>query len=331
MDDVKWIKITTNIFDDEKIMLIDSLPDRDAVMVIWLKILTLAGKCNNNGLLTMNDKIAYTDEMLSTIFRRPLNTVRLALETFEDFEMIEIQDNFIMISNWEKHQNIDGLAKIRDQRRKRVKKFRNKQELITSGVTNEITNKCTSNVTSNVTVTLGNAIELDLDLEGERDKDNNKDIEPKETKKNFVSVINDFNSNIELQKALTEYVDMRKKTKGFTVRALELNLSALTSLNYDDANMINVVNHAIMKTWKSFYPLPNLPKSSVLPAYKTKKKEMHIMTAEEIKESEVVSKQIAENLRIMEQNRLKKEEENMPEKKTLWWETKEEDIPGMGN
>lgn len=29
-----------------------------------------------------DNKIAYTDEMLSTIFRRPVNTIRLALKTF---------------------------------------------------------------------------------------------------------------------------------------------------------------------------------------------------------------------------------------------------------
>ena len=42
--EIRWIKITTDIFDDEKIKLIDSFPDRDAIIVIWFKLLTLAGK-----------------------------------------------------------------------------------------------------------------------------------------------------------------------------------------------------------------------------------------------------------------------------------------------
>lgn len=46
MSEIKWIKITTDVFDDEKICLIDALPDHDAILVIWFKILVLAGKLN---------------------------------------------------------------------------------------------------------------------------------------------------------------------------------------------------------------------------------------------------------------------------------------------
>ena len=85
--EVKWIKIVTDIFDDEKMLLIDALPERDAIIVIWLKLLCLAGKQNNGGVFMISDKVAYTDEMLATIFHRPLNTVRHALQTFEQFGM----------------------------------------------------------------------------------------------------------------------------------------------------------------------------------------------------------------------------------------------------
>jgi len=113
MSEIKWIKITTDIFDDEKIRLIDALPDHDAILVIWFKILALAGKHNRNGLLMMSDKVHYTDEMLATIFQRPLNTVRMALGVFEQFGMIEIIDGVITLPNWEKHQNIDGMERIK--------------------------------------------------------------------------------------------------------------------------------------------------------------------------------------------------------------------------
>lgn len=123
--EIKWIKITTDIFDDEKIKLIDSMPDRDALIVIWFKLLTLAGKKNANGLVFLSNRLAYTDEMLSTIFNRPINTVRLALKTFQQFEMIEIADNeIISIRNWEKHQNVEGLTKIREQNKLRQKAYR---------------------------------------------------------------------------------------------------------------------------------------------------------------------------------------------------------------
>ena len=109
MADVKWIKICTDIFDDEKITLIESMPDADGIIVIWFKLLCLAGKQNNGGIFMMNDKLAYTDEMLATIFRRSVNTVRLALNVFEQFGMVEIVNNVVTIPNWEKHQSLDKL------------------------------------------------------------------------------------------------------------------------------------------------------------------------------------------------------------------------------
>lgn len=150
MSEIKWIKITTDIFDDEKIRLIDALPDHDAILVIWFKILALAGKHNRNGLLMMSDKVHYTDEMLATIFQRPLNTVRMSLGIFEQFGMIEIIDGVITLPNWEKHQNIDGMERIKEQTRNRVARHREKQKNLALG-----------NVTGNVTVTDGNALEED--------------------------------------------------------------------------------------------------------------------------------------------------------------------------
>lgn len=162
MSEIKWIKITTDIFDDEKICLIDALPDPDAILVIWFKILTLAGKHNSNGLLMMTDKVHYTDEMLATIFRRPLNTVRMAIGVFEQFGMIEIIDGIISLPNWEKHQNVDGMEKIKEQTRNRVAKYRKKQKNLALG-----------NVTGNVTVTDGNALEED-ENKNRLDKDKSK-------------------------------------------------------------------------------------------------------------------------------------------------------------
>lgn len=152
-ESVKWIKIVTDIFEDEKIMLIETLPEADSIIVIWFKLLCLAGKQNNSGVFLLNNKIAYTDSMLSAIFRRNENVVKLALKTFEEFGMIQILDNVITIPNWDKHQQLDKLELAKEQTRKRVAKYREKQKML---ITSE-----TSNVTSNVTVTESNADRLD--------------------------------------------------------------------------------------------------------------------------------------------------------------------------
>ena len=178
MSEIKWIKITTDIFDDEKICLIDAFPDHDAILVIWFKILALAGKHNRNGLLMMSDKVHYTDEMLATIFRRPLNTVRMALGIFEQFGMVEIIDGVITLPNWEKHQNIDGMEKIKEQTRNRVARHREKQKNLALG-----------NVTCNVTVTQGNALEEEGDKNKNRlDKDKNKNITTTSNSENILEL-----------------------------------------------------------------------------------------------------------------------------------------------
>jgi predicted phage replisome organizer len=135
MADVKWIAVAVNMFDDEKIALIEAMPDADAIIVIWLKMLTLAGKLNNGGVLMMGNGMPYTDEMLSTLFRRPLNTVRLALATFEQYGMIEYIDDVISFPNWEKWQKVDSLDKVREQTRLRVAKHRAKQKALVDDVT----------------------------------------------------------------------------------------------------------------------------------------------------------------------------------------------------
>lgn len=117
MSDVKWIKITTDIFDDEKILMIESMPSADSIIVIWFKLLTFAGKQNNDGVFLMSNRIAYTDEMLASIFRRDVNTVRMALKVFEQFGMIEIVDNVITIPNWNKHQTLDAYEKKKQRDR----------------------------------------------------------------------------------------------------------------------------------------------------------------------------------------------------------------------
>lgn len=164
--EVKWIKIVTDIFDDEKILLIETLPEADSIIVIWFKLLCLAGKQNNSGVFVMGDKIPYTDKMLATIFRRKENIVNLALNTFEKFGMIEIIDNVITIPNWEKHQALDQLELAREQTRKRVAKHREKQKSLAN-------RKGDCNVTVTLPVTQCNGDRIDKIREDKKRIDNN--------------------------------------------------------------------------------------------------------------------------------------------------------------
>lgn len=129
MADVKWIKITTDIFDDEKILLIESMPDAYAIITVWFKLLCMAGKQNNNGVFMMG-RIAYTDKMLATIFRMNELTVKMALQTFEQFGMVGIIDGVITIPNWGKHQSLDAYEKKKLRDRERIARKRAEQKAL---------------------------------------------------------------------------------------------------------------------------------------------------------------------------------------------------------
>ena len=179
MSDVKWIKIVTDIFDDEKMLLIESLPSADSIIVIWFKLLCLAGKNNNSGVFMLNDRIAYTDEMLATIFRRDINTVRLALKTFSDFGMIEILNDVITIPNWSKHQTLDQLEERKEYMKDYMKKYRAKQKALSEGkINNKVNSKTNNKVDSKANVnSLEEEREEDIDIEIDIDINNiSKDI-----------------------------------------------------------------------------------------------------------------------------------------------------------
>ena len=124
MAEIKWIKLSVNMFDDEKIKLIRTLPDGDKIVMIWVQMMCLAGKINDGGSVYMGQNLAYSDEMLATIFDQPLNVVRATLKTLDNFQMINISNEGVIdIVNWEKHQSTDKMAQIKQQNRERQQRY----------------------------------------------------------------------------------------------------------------------------------------------------------------------------------------------------------------
>ena len=224
MPAVKWIKITTDIFDDEKILLIESMPSADSIIVIWFKLLVLAGKQNNDGVFMMSNRIAYTDEMLATIFRRDVNTVRLALNTFQKFGMIEILNDVITIPNWGKHQTLDSYEKKKERDRLYQQERRNKQKLLAESQTensryksDDVSDDLSDDVSSDVSDDSSSYVaisEREEEGEEEREEDKERDIEYKTQKKNGIdyhSIINAYNDTCVSLPKVRSLSESRKK------------------------------------------------------------------------------------------------------------------------
>ena len=235
MADIKWIKITTDIFNDEKMLMIESMPDADSVIVIWFKLLCLAGRDNNNGILVMNNRVAYTEEMLASIFRRPLNTVRLALSEFSKYGMIEIVEDVITIPNWEKHQNIDGMEKIREQNRirKQRQRERQRQELLEENNVTQMSHQCHA-------------------TDKEEDKEKNKK-KKKDNKNIFDEIYGDcFFSSSALEEKVIEWLEYKNERKEFYVeRGMKSLIKQINSnaIEHGDDAVIELIDKCMANNY----------------------------------------------------------------------------------
>lgn len=193
--EIKWIRIATAIFDNRKIKQIETLPRGDGIIVIWFKLLCLAGNINDNGMLYFTDKIPYSDQMLSTEFGRSLALIQLAMKTFREFGMVEIIDGIYRVKNWEKYQSVDKLSEIREYNRIAKKKSREKQQSQIN--VNDMSMTCQPCQDTD--------IDIDIDIEKDKEiilKENKKEKIPRHKYGQYSNVLL---SDEEMEKLINEF------------------------------------------------------------------------------------------------------------------------------
>ena len=247
MSDVKWIKIVVDIFDDEKIKIIETLPSADTIIVIWFKLLCLAGKTNSGGLLMMSDRIPYTDEMLAAIFRRNVSDVRMALEVFEKFGMIEIIDNTYSIPNWDKHQSLGYYEKKKQYDREYRKQKREEQKKLIE----EKEEKSRTTVVRQ-SDDLSNSSSLSYSFINHKNIDNYRHLLNTDNYnlKDYILNNNRLNKSIE---EWMEYKDERpKKANHYAEKGMKGLLTEIVKWHkqYGDEAIEEVINHTIANQWQ---------------------------------------------------------------------------------
>ena len=159
MAEVKWVKLTTDMFDNRKIRHLRRLPEGNNIVLIWVMLLTMAGRCNSGGMIFLTENIPYTPKMLADELDFEENTVLLALDALERLDMILTDKGVFAIAGWEEYQNIDGMDKIREQNRERKRLQRERQRQALLGDVSQ---------DSHVTVTVCHALE---EIDKEEDKE----------------------------------------------------------------------------------------------------------------------------------------------------------------
>ncbi len=131
MAEIKWVKISTDMFDNRKVKHLRRLPEGNDIALIWVMLLTMAGRCNAGGMIYLTESIPYTADMLADEFGFEESTVVHALKALEELDMIVFIDGFLVIAGWEDHQSTDEMEKIREQNRLRKQKQRERQRRLT--------------------------------------------------------------------------------------------------------------------------------------------------------------------------------------------------------
>ena len=168
MAEVKWVKITTDMFDNRKIRHLRRLPEGNNIVLIWVMLLTMAGRCNSGGMIFLTENIPYTPKMLADELDFEENTVRLALEALENLDMIHTDNGVFAIAGWEEYQNVDRLAEIREYNRLAKQKSRAKQKLLPSGCSD----------VNDMSMTSQRCQDIEEEIEEEKEKEFHSFIQP---------------------------------------------------------------------------------------------------------------------------------------------------------
>ncbi len=128
MGDIKWVKLSTEVFDNRKVRYLRRQENGNDLALMWIMLLTIAGRCNAGGRLFLTERIPYTAALLADELSLPEGTVGRGLEIMQALDMLcEPEAGVLAIAGWGEHQSGDRLEQIREQNRLRKAAQRERQ------------------------------------------------------------------------------------------------------------------------------------------------------------------------------------------------------------
>lgn len=245
MADVKWIKITTDMFDNRKIKHLRRLPDGDSIVLIWVMLLTLAGRCNSGGMIFLTENIPYTPKMLADELDFEESTVQLALNALEQLGMIQTNDDgFLAVTGWEKHQNIEGMEKIRESKRLAQARWRAKQTAIAEKSTVDSTVDSTR-------ISVDHAEEEKEEDKNKKEKENKSVRETTHTL--FARLLPDYLLSDSLQAKMGEWVKYKiERKEPYKEQGMKSLLRQVENkaIQYGDDAVCSLIDECMANNWK---------------------------------------------------------------------------------
>lgn len=257
MAEIAWVKLSTELFDNSKIKYIRTMPEGNNILLIWIFLLTMAGKCNSDGLIFLTEDIPMSDEMLADLSSFEVNVVRMALGVFDRLGMIQwsgANNEYIGISGWEKYQSVDKLQDIRKKNAKRQKEYRLRQLEAAKELPDNSNVTVTSSVTSPVTLRNVTVTEQNKNKEKELDTEEEKDIPPISPADMMEKILNEYSFENLLSEKLIEWIkykDSRNEScQEYTIKCLLRRVDE--ELKFHDADVIiQLIDNSILNGWKN--------------------------------------------------------------------------------
>ena len=116
MASLKWVKLSIELFSDERILLLENEPQGERHLLLWFRLLLLAAKLNNGGALIL-DGVPLTPRKIASIIKKKPSYVAGGMAVLCQNRLIYEENGLYYIPNWDKHQSEDRLEKIREQDR----------------------------------------------------------------------------------------------------------------------------------------------------------------------------------------------------------------------
>lgn len=116
MSGLTWVKLNIDMFDNRKIKYLRTLPDGDKIVLIWVMLLTIAGRCNAGGRIFLTEDVPYTPNILADELGFDVSTVNLAAEHMKKLDMVYYDDDVFVINGWEEYQNSEAQLRAKESR-----------------------------------------------------------------------------------------------------------------------------------------------------------------------------------------------------------------------
>ena len=182
-----WLKLHNNFFEKEEIKMLLAMPNGTMYVIIYLKLLLKS--LETEGTLIFKRTIPYTPEMIASITGENIDVVRIAIDIFINFRLMDSLENGALFMN--EIENMVGSeskwAEIKRKQRNDKKKIMKKEEVPEIYESDEV--------------------KLIENYEQQDDKDTSKDNVQKVSVKSLIE--KDKESDIELKKKIKKiYMDL---------------------------------------------------------------------------------------------------------------------------